>query len=122
MDSELGDPVEFFGALGGLHDSEVFGISWDALGATVTLAVSDLNANFDGRAEYEGKREASIIFSNVENVQLNCDARKGDTQRIYEIEIKKNDDRDVYALVMSISPSGHLSCDFGSVRIKEKSG
>lgn len=119
MNQSLVDPVFFFNDLGDLHDAKIDQITWSVAARTITLDVDDLNANFDGLPEYGGKKKASITFCEVENILLNCDARKDDTQRIYALEMLKKGDSGKYELMMRISPSGRLSFDCYSVKIAD---
>lgn len=117
MTRSIVDPRSFFFELGGIHDAKIQKVAWDVLARTITLAVDDLNANFNGLSEYVGKREVSIVFSEIEDFQLNCDAIKSDIQRVYDLEIKTECDSGENELLMRISPSGRLRCNFKFVEI-----
>ena len=116
------DPVPFFRELGGLHDSEIHHLTWDAAAGAIKLDLDDLNANFDRLPEYQGKRRGAIVFAKVENILWNCDAIKGDVQRIYKLVMRKKDDSEKYELMLRISPSGQLSFDCESVEIIDLPG
>jgi hypothetical protein len=118
-DSPL-NPVDFFNELGSLHDCIMEQLFWDSAAREITINVDDLNANFDGLPEYQGKKAASIQFKGVQNIQWNCDAAKGDLQRIYKLKMYKIDKSENYGLMLHISPSGQLSFDCQSVRILER--
>ena len=122
MNELIVDPVSVFRDLGALHDSKIDSVTWDAATRSITLDVDDLNASFDGLPEYPGKRQASIVFTEVENVSLNCDSLKGDIQCIYRLEVQKMDNSNGYKLMLRIAPSGQLDLDFETVKIKTGSG
>lgn len=111
------DPVSFFHALGGLHDAGIDQIRWDVTARTMTIGVDDLNANFEGLAEYGGQRQAFITFTEIEDVSLQCDARADDVQRIYRLEVTEENGAKKYRVLMRIGPSGRLCLDCRSVSI-----
>ena len=117
MNEPIVDPVSVFRDLGALHDSQIDRVTWDAATRSITLSVDDLNASFDGLPEYSGKQQASIVFTEVENLSLNCDSLKEDIQCIYRLETKKKDDLKGYELMLRIAPSGQLNFDFETVKI-----
>ena len=120
----LPEPITFFRELGGLHDAKIVNITWNVFRRSATLEVDDLNANFYGLPEYSGKKHALIIFGEVEDMQLNCDAKQADKQRVYELEMLKDEGSKKYKLTMRISPSGQLNfmCEFVEIQIDEVGG
>lgn len=117
MNESVVDPVSIFRDLGSLHDSQIDSVTWDAATRSITLNVDDLNASFDGLPEYLGKRQALIVFSEVENVSLNCDSLRGDIQCVYRLEMQKMNNPSGYKVMLRIAPSGQLNFGFKTVKI-----
>ena len=120
MTQLISDPVIFFHELGDLHDARIESIAWETAARTITLCVNDLNANFLGLPEYGGQRKVAIIFNDVEDLLLNCDAMAGDTQRIYALEGSKKHNSMKSEWLMQISPRGRLGFVCGSAQITDR--
>lgn len=58
-------PVQFFYALGNLHDARIESIEWNVLQQEIALVVDDLYSNFEGFAEYPGRQMARLSLRHV---------------------------------------------------------
>ncbi|WP_330083899.1 hypothetical protein [Methylocystis iwaonis] len=65
----IADPISFIQKLG-LHDVALSKIDFDIQGMTFSLWTDDLNANWEGLPEYEGRRACRLIFFGVAGVSL----------------------------------------------------
>jgi hypothetical protein len=115
----LVDPISFFQELGDLHDVKVCRIEWNVCEQAIVLEVEDLNANFIGLPDYQGKKQALIKFNAVENLRLDCDAEKADVQRIYELEVIESNIVNKREIALRIAPSGFLNFFCYSIEISE---
>lgn len=115
----LANPLSFFAALGGLHDADIARIEWEAVARSLSVEVDDLNANFYGLPEYQGKQPAKVIFSEVQDLSINCDGLEGDVQRIYRLQVEeKKDAPRQFGLEILIAPSGRIELNFRFVAIE----
>lgn len=111
--SAIENPAKFFTDLGGLHDSKVVAIRWDIAMASLSLALDDINANFQGLPEYRGRSPATVRFNGVTGLSLNFDAPIDGPLRIYEIEC--NNMGNVLSLEVRLAPGGRLAFSSKSV-------
>lgn len=84
----IDDPVEFFAALGGLHDVRINGITLDVEEQVLRIFVDDLYWNFEGSPEYPGERPCALAFLGVTGVKFDFDMVDG--LRISGIEVNEN--------------------------------
>ena len=113
----LADPISFFEELGDLHDAKICRVEWILIDRVIVLEVDNLNANFVGLPEYQGRKQALIKFNEVESVQLDCDAVKVDVQRVYELEVGDDRTANRRKIALRITPSGQLSFFCASIEI-----
>ena len=97
--------ASFIQSLGGLHDAEATALVWTPAQAEIRISVADINANFEGLPEYEGKRPGTFIFSGVTDVVWSVD-RPDSRLKIYDWEIELIPEGCISTI--KISPSGRL--------------
>lgn len=117
MKNVINDPPSFAHILGGMHDAKIVSFQIDFSTRTLELTIDDLNANFSDMPEHEGKFPALMEFTEVTNLHLDCNASHGDTQRVYDLQIKPNPTLSKYDLVLTISPGGRMTCEFDALSI-----
>jgi len=79
------NPIEFFAALGGLHDVRINSIALDIEEQILALMLDDLYWNFEGTPEYPGERPCVLLFFGVSAVKFHCGIDEG--MRISELRI-----------------------------------
>jgi hypothetical protein len=119
MNELIANPQAFFSELGGLHDADITRATWSPAARCLTLDVDDLNANFFGLPEYSGKRPMRLIFNEAQKLALECDGLPGDTQRVYRLEVGRNERAGHFNLLVLISPSGRLGCEFETMELRD---
>lgn len=119
MYNVLADPRSFFTALGGLHDADIARLTWEVAARSLSIEIDDLNASFYGLPEYKGRQPAKIIFSEVQDLAMNCDALDGDIQRIYRLQVEEMSGAPgQFSLEVLIAPSGSIGLRFRSVGVQ----
>lgn len=120
MQSLIPDPKSFFAQRGGLHDARIRQVVWDAPARSISVEVSDLNANSFGLPEHTGAEPGTLLFQGAEDLAFGCDAFPNDIQRVYDLEIEESSGGK-YRCTLLISPGGRLSFGFSSVELLAKS-
>lgn len=100
-------PAKFFTDLGGLHDAKVLAIHWGNALASLSLDLDDINANFQGLPEYQGRSPATVRFNGVTGLRLSIDAPSDGPLRIYEIECTNSGG--ILSLAVLLAPGGKLT-------------
>ena len=96
----LPSPIEYFAALGDLHDARITGLSWDQVEGILCICVDDLHSNFADTPDHSGDRPATLVFGEVSAVALDFpDLETG--LRIFELSIQKDG---LYAVVIRLAP------------------
>lgn len=124
MESEVvEDPIEFFGALGGLHDVRINGISLDIEEQILALMIDDLYWNFEGTPEYPGERPCALIFFGVSSLKFHGDIEEG--LRIGELRVMEEvGPLKPYRLEVDLNIGGvtkagkSITASFGSLEIE----
>lgn len=111
----IDDPITFFYELGGLHDADIKLLSWNPITRAVTIVIDDLNSAFEGLTDYIGPFKTKLEFNGIENLTVNFDLLKGDTQRIYKMKAAIDNDARHYEISIRFSPSGTMLFNYGSV-------
>ncbi len=99
---DIDDATAYFARLGELHDVEIANI--DISAQTLKIAVDDINANFEGLADYQGGQSAVLTFRGVTALHVDVDVDEG--LRISQLQIAS----DSLGLAMVI----HLNVGGGS--------
>jgi len=115
MHTDIPDPAAFFLALGGLHDAR-FHASANPSDKTLTLEINDINANLLGMPGYPGKDLAIFVFSIVSDVDMDYDIDDASNCRIYDLEIKNENNSGRSTANISISSGGRLTFLFSTVK------
>lgn len=117
MKTAITDPESFFNGLGGLHDSLLERITWDANQSALSIQVDDIHANFEGLGDDPGRQPATLTFSSVEGISLQCDAVMSDTQMIYKLTAKTEAGTNRLLATLHISPCGEIQFTFGLLHL-----
>lgn len=114
------DPKALFHDLGGLHDADIESINWDLRSREFSFDVDDLFSSFEGLPEYAGKKQASVVFSGVKELVMECESGVGEATRIYKLEIDKMEGVDAYSASIKMTPEGAIKFNFLAVNVIEK--
>ncbi len=120
MSQLLDQPIQFFQKHGGMHDAKIISITLDVQQRALVIHMDDVNANFLGLPEYDGKKEAAIIFTEVRNIAMDVDTKKEEILRIYDLDVVKNTTPDAYQLTINCTPGERIRCDFETALLAEK--
>jgi hypothetical protein len=120
MKINLTNPDLYFSALGGMHDAKILNFQTDFQKKIISILIDNMNAAFLGMETYLGEKEISIELQGATKLYFSCDFSNEDTYRIFDFEINKKTSSKNYELLLSLSPSGKISCDFKLIIISEQ--
>lgn len=111
------NPEIFFAELGGAHDARITNFSWDKFNKTLTIGLDDLNSNFLGLPEYQGKRPVAFVFAGVSTFDMDVQLIN-DQLNVYDIEV--NTANENYMFHIKCSPGGYFKYQCEDVQIFER--
>lgn len=76
-ETRITDLVNYFAQMGGLHDVWINRINYYTAQRRLTIALDDINANFEGLPDYIGVEPCVLAFENVERVFLDVETDEG---------------------------------------------
>ena len=88
-------------SLGGLHDAIILSLAWSAGDRRLRIAVDNVNSNTYGLPEYPGPRSATLVFSEVTNLEVNANLTVAGLM-VYDWTIERKEP-DTYASSLSLS-------------------
>ncbi len=110
--------------MGGLHDSVVKRIVWDANLKTLEFEIEDLCSNFEGFPEYPGSTPGTIVLEGIDRVAFQIDTQEK-RLNIYEFLVS-DDDLKQHCATVSFRPSGRIAvyyrvADFPEIKLRRQS-
>lgn len=103
-------------SLGGLHDSMVMAVDWNAEARTLRIVVDDINANTRGLPEHPGPARATLVFSEVRLLHADADLASAGL-RIFEWVISRSEP-DGFCSSIALSPGGRLAIECRQIAIE----
>jgi hypothetical protein len=107
---------QFIKSLGGLHDSVLLLLLWNAAERRLEIEFDDLYSNFEGMPEYQGPIRAKFIFNEVTKFKTNIDFTETGF-KIYDWDFVRNGTPD-FAFEILFSPEGRLAVDCRHIEYK----
>jgi hypothetical protein len=104
-------------SLGGLHDAIILSLAWSAEERCLRIVVDDINSNTNGLPEYPGALGATLIFSEVTQLEVNANLTVGGLM-VYDWTIARQEPT-TYASSLMLSPGGKLTIECQSIEIVE---
>ena len=117
MLKRIDDPRSFLHESGGLHDAEITQLHWDITKRAVSILVDDLNANFSGLPEYQGRCSGRLIFESVTAFESLVKPTTGQWH-IYGMEVARDDGS--LRFTIRCSPGGRIVISCGQFAIERQ--
>jgi len=116
-DQIVESPESFFEALGCLHDARVEQLRWLPEQKSLSLFIDDLNSNFRGLPEYQGKESVEIVLIGVSGFTAEIGA-EDEVLHIYELSVTRDPAVIGYTVSVRFWPDGRLGLRCDSVVMK----
>ena len=105
-------PETFLDRLGGLHDARVLALDFNVTERRLSVAIDDLNSNFDGLQDYAGKLPALLNFHGVEEIESSLQVGSKELN-VFECQMVPSSS--TLRIEFKFSPGGRLQIRFASM-------
>ncbi len=116
-DKIIENPGGFFEAQGCFHDTKVEQFRWLFKQKSLSLFINDLNSNFRGLPEYQGKMPVEIVLVGVNGFTAEISA-EDEVLHIDEMSVTREPTGIGHTVSIRFWPDGHLGLRCDSVAIK----
>lgn len=107
--AKIANPVAFFAALGGLHDSDVVAIELDIAQGELAMQIDDLYSNFFQLPEYPGLQGARLIAVGIKSLKISVSLEDAPI-RILRMETLQQSDQDFSVSISFIEGTVEFAC------------
>ena len=100
-------PVDYFSALGNLHDAKISLMEWNPIRKQATITVNDLYSNFYGLPEYPGQTPVCLTAFDVSALEMKIMTDRFPV-RIQDFEVDELSSGPGWCILVNCTSSGSI--------------